>query len=69
MDKKINPIRLKSMANSIAKSYGDKGAIVVTMGDEGTRIGTKGLTFGEAREALCVAIHYCYCFEGDLVND
>jgi len=69
MKNKINPIKLKAMANSIAKSYGDKGAIVVTMGDEGIRIGTKGLTFDEVREALCVAIHYCYCFEGDLVSD
>uniref|UniRef100_A0A6M3K1I0 Uncharacterized protein n=1 Tax=viral metagenome TaxID=1070528 RepID=A0A6M3K1I0_9ZZZZ len=67
MNKKINPIKLKSMANSIAKSYGDKGAIVITMGDEGIRIGTQGLTFGEVREALCVAIHYCYCFEDDLL--
>jgi len=42
---------------------------VVTMGDEGIRIGTKGLTFDEVREALCVAIHYCYCFEGGSVSD
>ena len=68
-ENKINPIKLTAMANSIAKSYGDKGSIVITMDDEGIRIGTKGLTFGEVREALCAAIHYSYCFEDDLIND
>ena len=51
------------MARGIAKSYGDKGAIVISMGDEGIRIGTEGLSVDEVREALCVAIHYSYCFE------
>lgn len=57
------------MSRSIAKSYGDKGAIVITMSDDGIRIGTEGLSFGEVREALCVAIHYSYCFEGDEANN
>ena len=56
------------MANSIAKNYGDKGSIVITMGSEGIRIGTEGLSFDEVREALCTAIHYSYCFENDLIT-
>ncbi len=59
----IIPIKLRNMARGIAKSYGDKGAIVISMGDEGIRIGTEGLSVDEVREALCVAIHYSYCFE------
>lgn len=69
LNKKVFPISLKKMATSIAKSYDDKGAIIITMGDEGIRIGTKGLTFGEVRQALNTAIHYSYCFEADLVDD
>ncbi len=46
------------MAGSIAASYGDKGAIILTVGDEGIRIGIQGLTEREAEEALCVGIHY-----------
>ena len=69
MDKIIFPIKLQDMSRNIAKSYGDKGAIVITVGGEGIRIGTEGLSFDEVREALCVAIHYSYCFEGDKAND
>jgi len=67
--KLLNPIGLKSMARSIAQSHGDKGAIVISMGNDGIRIGTAGLTFGEVREALCVAIHHSYCFEDVCADD
>jgi len=67
--KLLKPMNLKSMSRSIARSYGDKGAIVISMGDDGIRIGTEGLTFGEVREALCVAIHHSYCFEDVCVDD
>ncbi len=46
------------MARSIAASYGDKGAIVLTVSEEGIRIGVQGLTDREVQEALCVGIHY-----------
>jgi len=54
----IKPIALKNMARSIARSYGDKGAIIITHGEEGTRVGCWGLTDRETQEALCVGIHY-----------
>lgn len=69
MKKLLSPMGLKKMSRSIARSYGDKGAIVISMGDEGVRIGTEGLSFAEVREALCVAIHHCYCFEDVCAND
>ncbi len=51
------------MANAIAKNYGDRGAIIITAGDNDIRIGTEGLSFEEVREALCTAIYYSFCVE------
>ena len=56
--KKIIAVDLQRMARSIAASYGDKGAIVLTVSEEGIRIGVQGLTDHEVQEALCVGIHY-----------
>ena len=56
----IHPIDLRRTAKSIASNYGDKGAVVVSVGKDGVRIGTEGLTPSELREALCVAIHYSF---------
>ena len=53
------------MAGSIATSYADKGAIVITCGDEGVRIGVEGLSAHETQDALCVAIHYNLSFVED----
>jgi len=61
---KTNPINLKRMAKAIACSYKDKGAIIITFGEEGIRIGTSGLSHKELNEVLCTAIHYNFCFEG-----
>ncbi len=58
---KIIPTSLKHNAASIARNYGDKGAIVITVGDEGMRIGVHGLSDREMQDALCVAIHYNFC--------
>ena len=60
---KIHPISLKKMATSIASDYGDKGAIIITMGEDGIRIGTDGLSYQELNEVLCTAIHYNFCFK------
>ena len=58
---KVTPIDLKRMANSIASNYGDKGAIVISVGGDGVRIGVNGLSDREIQDALCVAIHYNFC--------
>jgi len=52
----------REMARSIASSYGDHGAIVITVGDEGVRIGVDGLDQHQIQDALCVAIHYNFSF-------
>ncbi len=59
----VHPIDLKRQARAIASSYDDKGAIIISVGDEGIRIGTEGLTPDELRQALCVAINYSFVFQ------
>ena len=61
----LSPIDLKRMAGSIAASYGDKGAVVITVGDDGFRIGVSNLTDRELQDALCVGIHHCVLRAGD----
>jgi hypothetical protein len=63
MDSQVRPLDLKRTANAVAQNYGDRGAIIVTVGAEGVRIGTDGLTPQELREALTIAIHYSFVFE------
>ena len=65
MKNKIHPVSLKNMARKIAMDYRDKGAIIISVGDDGTQIGTIGLTHDELNIALCTAIHYNFCFEED----
>ena len=54
----VAAIDLKRMARSIAANYGDKGAVIITCGPEGFRIGVSGLTDRELQDALCVGIHH-----------
>lgn len=54
----IRPIDLTKMAASISRSYGDKGAIVITSGAGGVRVGVHGLDLSESQDALCVAIYH-----------
>ena len=54
----VRPLDLQRMAGSIAASYGDKGAIILTYGDDGIRVGVSGLTEREAQDALCVGIYH-----------
>lgn len=61
----LRPLPLRNTAQLVARNYRDKGAIVISVGEEGTRIGVEGLTPEEAREALCVAINYSFQFEED----
>jgi hypothetical protein len=51
---------LRQMARSVAFMHGDKGALILTLGRDGVRIGTEGLTPSELREVLCVAINYSF---------
>jgi len=61
-------LKLRGIAESVARECGDKGAVVITFGREGIRIGVENLTPEELREALCTAIHYSYDFEDELRN-
>lgn len=60
---KLRPVDLRRMAGAVASNYGDRGAIVISVGEDGVRIGTQGLTPTEQREALAVAMHYTFVFE------
>ena len=53
----VRPLELTKMAESVSRNYGDKGAIIITSGDEGIRVGVHGLDLNEAKDALCVAIY------------
>ena len=61
----IKPLDLRRTAKAISSNYGDKGAIVISVGDKGTRIGVEGLTPQQIQDALCLAINYNYCFSED----
>ena len=67
--KTVRPLSLRHTAAAVARNYGDKGAVVISFGSEGTRIGVENLTSEELREALCTAIHYSYVFEGEAIEE
>lgn len=54
---------LERLARSIATSLGDKGAIVLSIGAEGVRIGVHGLDAREIQDALCIGIHYNFVMD------
>lgn len=58
-------INLQGLAGTVAAECQDKGAVVISYGKQGVRIGVENLTPTELREALCTAIHYSYVFEND----
>jgi hypothetical protein len=49
---------LRTTAKAVAAQYEDEGAIVISVGKEGVRIGTEGLSFQQIHDALCIAINY-----------
>lgn len=53
---------LRQMARSVAAAHGDMGAIIISVVDEGIRIGVEGLTPQQIQDALCIAVHYNFCF-------
>lgn len=54
----VRPLDLTKMAASISTSYGDKGAIVITSGEDGIRVGVHNLDLRELQDALCAAIYH-----------
>jgi hypothetical protein len=62
---KVHPMDLQRTARAIAANHGDKGAIIITVSDDGIRVGTEGLTADELRHALCVAINCSFEFEAE----
>ncbi len=64
-DNKIRPMKLERMARSIARTYGDKGALILTVGEHGIRVGVHGLNAREIQDALCVGIHYNFVMDTD----
>ena len=62
-ERTIRPLGLRHTAAAVARNYGDKGAVIISVGDDGTRIGVENLTPEELREALCTVIHYSFVFE------
>ena len=56
---------LQRTAGAIAANHGDKGAIVISVSDDGIRVGTEGLTAAELRHALCVAISCSFELEAE----
>ena len=63
----VHPVDLERMARSIAQAYGDKGAIVITVGEDGVRIGVHGLDAREIQDALCVGLFYNFVKESPCV--
>lgn len=57
-DSVVRPLDLQRTAASIASNYGDDGAIVITSGKDGIRIGVHNLAASDLQDVLCVAIHH-----------
>lgn len=68
-DSNISPLALRKMARAIAASYGDTGAIVISVGKDGVRIGVEGLTPEQIQYALCTAIHYNFVFSDEATKE
>ena len=56
-------LNLRGIAHTVAQECGDKGAVVISYGESGIRIGVENLKPEELREALCTAIHYSFVFD------
>lgn len=54
----IRPLDLRRTAAAIASNYGDDGAIVITRGKDGIRVGVHNLAPSDLQDVLCVAIHH-----------
>lgn len=63
VDDLIPPVDLRRAARAIVANGGEKGAIVISVGKKGVRVGCEGLSPEELRRALCTAIHYSFAEE------
>jgi hypothetical protein len=54
----IHPIDLKRTAAAVAANYGDDGAIIITSGPEGFRVGVSNMLPDKLLEALNIAIYH-----------
>ena len=54
----IRPMDLQRTAAAIASNYGDDGAIVITSGRDGIRVGVHNLKSSELQDVLCVALYH-----------
>lgn len=52
----VRPFGLQRTAAAIASNYGDDGAIIITQGPDGIRIGVHNLDADALKHVLCVAI-------------
>lgn len=50
-------------AEFVANATGDMGALIITVGDGGTRVGVSGLSPQQMRDALCYAVLHSYVIE------
>jgi hypothetical protein len=65
----VRPLSLSHAAAALARNYGDKGAVVISFGDEGTRIGVGNLAPEELREALRIAMLCSFALENEAIKD
>ena len=56
---------LRHTAHTIAAGEGHRGAIVISVTDDGVRIETAGLTPDELRYALCAAFNDSFLIDGE----
>ena len=61
----VHPINLRRMAKSIASSRGEKGAVIITFGDEGYSFGVEGMSPEEVEQAACILIHQNFLVSED----
>jgi hypothetical protein len=62
-DRAVHALPLRKTARAIAANTGNKGAIVITLGQNGIHVAADGLNPEEVREALCTAIHASFIFD------
>ena len=58
MDDIVRPMDLRRTAAAIASNYGDDGAVIITRGKDGIRIGVHNIEPSDLQDMLCVAIYH-----------
>jgi hypothetical protein len=68
MSAEVEPIDLERTARAVASNFGDRGAVIISLGEKGVRVGAQGLTPEELRYALCVAINFSFVLEDEATD-